>query len=199
MTFTPIMFARHSQAETPADNVLQANNDTAIMDFSGTEAIPFLTAILGLDINKLTASGLGLRSSLDDDLTSSYAYALYYFNETAFRFVLGKDASVQLQSLINEQQLRYDIDYVMRDDLSALTLSGEQAFDALVDSFKLTPGLRLSDMRSCYGAQSGEVFITAIDNQATQQFQLVARQAELDKWQTHLQQLGFDLALANVA
>ena len=52
---------------------------------------------------------------------------------------------------------------------------------------------------SCYGAQSGEVFITAIDNQATQQFQLVARQAELDKWQTHLQQLGFDLALANVA
>ena len=71
------MFARHSQAETPADNVLQANNDTAIMDFSGTEAIPFLTAILGLDINKLTASGLGLRSSLDDDLTSSYACALY--------------------------------------------------------------------------------------------------------------------------
>ena len=54
------------------------------MDFSGTEAIPFLTAILGLDINKLTASGLGLRSSLDDDLTSSYAYALYYFNETLF-------------------------------------------------------------------------------------------------------------------
>ena len=78
-------------------------------------------------------------------------------------------------------------------------IMSKRAFDALVDSFKLTQGLRLSDMRSCYGAQSGEVFITAIDNQATQQFQLVARQAELDKWQTHLQQLGFDLALANVA
>ena len=82
---------------------------------------------------------------------------MYYFNETAFRFVLGKDASVQLQSLINEQQLRYDIDYVMRDDLATLTLSGEQAFDTLVDAFKLTPGLRLADAQLCYGAQSGEV------------------------------------------
>ena len=199
MTFTPIMFARHSQIDAPQSNILQADNNSVAIDFSGTEAIPFLTTILGLDLNKLTASGLGLKGTLDGDLNSSYSFTLYYFSETAFRFVLHTDASAQLQSLICEQQLRYDIEFVVRNDLATLTLSGEHAFDVLVDAFKLTPGLRLSDATSCYGAQSGEVFITAIDKQSQQYFQLVAKLPELEKWQTYLQQRGFAMSLAEVA
>ncbi|WP_394191748.1 hypothetical protein [Pseudoalteromonas atlantica] len=199
MTFTPIMFARHSQLEAPQSNMLQADNNSVVIDFSGTEAIPFLTAILGLDLNKLTASGLGLKGTLDGDLNSTYSFALYYFSETAFRFVLHSDASAQLQSLICEQQLRYDIEFVVRSDLAVLTLCGEQAFDTLIDAFKLTPGLRLSNATSCYGAQSGEVFITAIDKQSQQYFQLVAKTPALAKCQATLQQRGFDLTLPEVA
>ena len=199
MTFTPIMFARHSQIEVPQSNTMQDDKISVVIDFSGTEAIPFLTTILGLDLNKLTASGLGLKGTLDGDLNSNYSFALYYFSATAFRFVLHNDGAAQLQALISEQQLRYDIEFVVRSDLAALTLSGERAFDALVDAFKLTPGLRLSDATSCYGAQSGEVFITAINKQSQQYFQLVAKAAELTKWQMNLQQRGFAMSLAEVA
>ncbi|MFK3861249.1 hypothetical protein [Pseudoalteromonas rhizosphaerae] len=199
MTFSPIMFARHSQIEAADSNMLQLNTNTVVIDFSGTEAIPFLTTILGLDLNKLTASGLGVKGTLDGDLNSNYSFALYYFSATAFRFVLHTDAAAQLQALISEQQLRYDIEFVTRTDLATLTLSGEQAFDALVEAFKLTPGLRLSDTNSCYGTQSGEVFITAIDKQSIQYFQLVAKASELTKWQTYLQQRGFDMSLPDVA
>ncbi|BDF93449.1 MULTISPECIES: hypothetical protein [Pseudoalteromonas] len=199
MTFTPIMFARHSQLDAPQSNMLQAENNSVVIDFSGTEAIPFLTTILGLDLNKLTASGLGIKGTLDDDLNSTYSFALYYFSETAFRFVLHSDGAAQLQALISEQQLRYDVEFVIRTDLATLTLSGEQAFDALVNAFKLTPGLRLSDANSCYGAQSGEVFITAIEKQSQQYFQLLAKAPELTKWQVYLQQHGFDLSLSDVA
>ncbi|WP_149983215.1 hypothetical protein [Pseudoalteromonas rhizosphaerae] len=199
MTFSPIMFARHSQIEVADSNMLQVNTNTVVIDFSGTEAIPFLTTILGLDLNKLTASGLGVKGTLDGDLNSNYSFALYYFSATAFRFVLHTDAAAQLQALISEQQLRYDIEFVTRTDLATLTLSGEQAFDALVEAFKLTPGLRLSDTNSCYGTQSGEVFITAIDKQSIQYFQLVAKAPELTKWQAYLQQRGFDMSLPDVA
>ncbi len=193
------MFARHSQLDAPQSNMLQAENNSVVIDFSGTEAIPFLTTILGLDLNKLTASGLGIKGTLDDDLNSTYSFALYYFSETAFRFVLHSDGAAQLQALISEQQLRYDVEFVIRTDLATLTLSGEQAFDALVNAFKLTPGLRLSDANSCYGAQSGEVFITAIEKQSQQYFQLLAKAPELTKWQVYLQQHGFDLSLSDVA
>jgi hypothetical protein len=199
MTFSPIMFARHSQLDAPQSNQLQGDKNAMVIDFSGTEAIPFLSAILGLELNKLTASGLGLKGSLDGDLNSTYSFALYYFSETAFRFVLHSDASEQLQSLISEQQLRYDIEFVVRHDLATLTLCGEQAFDTLVDVFKLTPGLRLSNENSCYGAQSGDVFITAIDKQAQQYFQLIAKAPVLVNWQAQLEQRGFVLALADVA
>ena len=193
------MFARHSQLDAPQSNMLQAENNSVVIDFSGTEAIPFLTTILGLDLNKLTASGLGIKGTLDDDLNSTYSFALYYFSETAFRFVLHSDGAAQLQALISEQQLRYDVEFVIRTDLATLTLSGEQAFDALVNAFKLTPGLRLSDANSCYGAQSGEVFITAIEKQSQQYFQLLAKAPELTKWQMYLQQHGFELSLSDVA
>ncbi|CAM4373253.1 hypothetical protein [Pseudoalteromonas ostreae] len=199
MTFSPIMFARHSQIEAADSNMLQVNTNNMVIDFSGTEAIPFLTTILGLDLNKLTASGLGVKGSLDGDLNSNCSFALYYFSATAFRFVLHTVAAAQLQALICEQQLRYDIEFVTRIDLATLTLAGELAFDTLVDAFKLTPGLRLSDINSCYGTQSGEVFITAIDKQSIQHFQLVAKAPELTKWQTYLQQRGFDMLLPSVA
>lgn len=191
MTFNPIMFARHSNANSAVINALQANNSTVVMDFSGSEASVFLSSILGHDLTKLTASGLGLKGTLDGDFNSDFSYAVYYFSETAFRFVLPHSASLQLQSLINEQQLRFDIDYVIRTDLTSFTLSGENAFDTLVDAFKLTPGLRLSDTQLCYGAQSGEVFITAIDNKDEQHFVLIAKAPELQKWQSYMQTQGF--------
>jgi aminomethyltransferase len=193
MTFNPIMFARHSNAASAVTNAVQANNNLVVMDFSGSETSVFLSTILGLDLTKLTASGLGLKGTLDGDLNSDYSFAVYYFSETAFRFVLPHSASLQLQALINEQQLRFDIDYVLRSDLATLALCGENAFDTLISAFKLTPGLRLSNPQLCYGAQSGEVFITAIDKNDEQHFVLVAKQQELLKWQQHLQAQGFAL------
>ena len=144
MTFNPIMFARHSNASSAVTNALQTNNNHVVMDFSGTETSVFLSTILGLDLTKLTASGLGLKGTLDGDYNSDYSFAVYYFSETAFRFVLPHNASLQLQALINEQQLRFDIDYVVRTDLASFILSGDNAFDTLVNAFKLTPGLHLS-------------------------------------------------------
>jgi hypothetical protein len=199
MTFSPIMFARHSNANSAVLNSLQANNEQVVIDFSGTEATVFLSTILGHDLTKLTTSGLGFIGTLDGDLNSNYGYAVYYFSETAFRFVLPHQAGLQLQALMNEQQLRFDIDYVVRSDLATLSLSGSDAFDALVEAFKLTPGLRLSDSQLCYGAQSGEVFITALDKNQQQQFVLVAKASELKKWQQHLQKLGFTLIQGKAA
>ncbi|MCQ8889290.1 hypothetical protein NQT72_07180 [Pseudoalteromonas carrageenovora] len=193
MTFNPIMFARHSNASSAVTNALQTSNAHVVMDFSGTETSVFLSTILGLELTKLTASGLGLKGTLDGDYNSQYSFAVYYFSETAFRFVLPHSASLQLQALINEQQLRFDIDYVIRTDLSTFTLSGNNAFDALIDAFKLTPGLRLSNPQLCYGAQSGDVFITAIDKNDEQHFVLVAKQQELQKWQSYMQAQGFAL------
>ena len=181
MTFSPIMFARHSKANSAVINSLQASNNHVVIDFSGTEASVFLSNILGHDLTKLTASGLGLIGTLDGDFNSDYSYAVYCFSETAFRFILPHCASLQLQALINEQQLRYDIDYVMRTDLASFILSGSNAFDSIVEAFKLTPGLRLSDAQLCYGTQSGDVFITAINKNDQQQFVLVAKTPEAAK------------------
>ena len=193
MTFSPIMFARHSKANSAVINSLQASNNHVVIDFSGTEASVFLSNILGHDLTKLTASGLGLIGTLDGDFNSDYSYAVYCFSETAFRFILPHCASLQLQALINEQQLRYDIDYVMRTDLASFILSGSNAFDSIVEAFKLTPGLRLSDAQLCYGTQSGDVFITAINKNDQQQFVLVAKTPELQKWQKYMQAQGFAL------
>ncbi|MBH0070472.1 MULTISPECIES: hypothetical protein [Pseudoalteromonas] len=193
MTFSPIMFARHSKANSAVINSLQASNNHVVIDFSGTEASVFLSNILGHDLTKLTASGLGLIGTLDGDFNSGYSYAVYCFSETAFRFILPHCASLQLQALINEQQLRYDIDYVMRTDLASFILSGSNAFDSIVEAFKLTPGLRLSDAQLCYGTQSGDVFITAINKNDQQQFVLVAKTPELQKWQEYMQAQGFAL------
>lgn len=193
MTFSPIMFARHSKANSAVINSLQTSNNHVVIDFSGTEASVFLSNILGHDLTKLTASGLGLIGTLDGDFNSDYSYAVYCFSETAFRFILPHCASLQLQALINEQQLRYDIDYVMRTDLASFILSGSNAFDSIVEAFKLTPGLRLSDAQLCYGTQSGDVFITAINKNDQQQFVLVAKTPELQKWQEYMQAQGFAL------
>jgi aminomethyltransferase len=187
------MFARHSNANSAVINALQANNSHVVIDFSGSEASVFLSAILGHDLTKLTASGFGFKGTLDGDLNSDFSYAVYYFSETAFRFVLPVSASLQLQALINEQQLRYDIDFVVRTDLATFSLTGSNAFDTLVDAFKLTPGLRLADAQLCYGAQSGEVFVTAVDKNNEQQFIVIAKTPTLDKWQQYMQQQGFSV------
>lgn len=187
------MFARHTNSANAVTNCVHANNSTDIIDFSGSEASIFLSTILGINLTKLTASGFGLRGTLDDELYSEHSFCVYYFSETAFRFVLPHKASLQLQSLINEQQLRFDIDYVNRTDLTSFTLSGENAFETLVNAFKLTPGLRLSDSLLCYGAQSGDVFVTAIDKKEEQHFVLIAKTAELQQWQSYMQDKGFAL------
>ena len=199
MTFNPIMFARHSNANSAVINALQANNSHVVIDFSGSEASVFLSAILGHDLTKLTVSGFGFKGTLDGDLNSDFSYAVYYFSETAFRFVLPVNASLQLQALINEQQLRYDIDFVVRTDLATFTLKGDNAFDTLVEAFKLTPGLRLADAQLCYGAQSGDVFVTAVDQNNEQQFIVIAKTATLDKWQQYMQQQGFSVTNTQAA
>ena len=71
------MFARHSNANSAVINALQANNSTVVMDFSGSEASVFLSSILGHDLTKLTASGLGLKGTLDGDFYSDFSYAVY--------------------------------------------------------------------------------------------------------------------------
>ena len=68
-----------------------------------------------------------------------------------------------------------------------------------VNAFKLTPGLRLSNAQLCYGAQSGDVFITAIDKNDEQHFVLVAKQQELQKWQSYMQAQGFALMHSEAA
>ena len=193
------MFARHSNANSAVINALQADNSQIVIDFSGSEASVFLSAILGHDLTKLTARGFGFKGTLNGDLNADFSYCVYYFSETAFRFVLPVNASLQLQALINEQQLRYDIDAVVRTDLHTFTLTGSRAFDTLVDAFKLTPGLRISDPQLCYGAQSGDVFITAIDKNDEQQFVLVAKAATLGKWQQFMQGEGFSVTHTSAA
>ena len=81
----------------------------------------------------------------------------------------------------------------MRTDLASFILSGSNAFDSIVEAFKLTPGLRLSDAQLCYGTQSGDVFITALNKNDQQQFVLVAKTPELQKWQEYMQAQGFAL------
>ncbi|MBQ4832098.1 hypothetical protein J8L70_02475 [Pseudoalteromonas sp. MMG010] len=193
MTFNPIMFAHHSNVQSAVVNALHNNNDDIILDFSGSEASLFLSTILGHDLAKLTASGFGFKGTLDGDYQSLYSYCVYYFSDTAYRFILKQAACHQLQALMNEQQLRFDIDYVVRSDLTTLTLSGNNAFNTLVDAFKLTPGIRLSNDKLCYGAQSGEVFVTAFAHNNEQQFLLAAKADDLQKWQQYLQNKGFDL------
>jgi aminomethyltransferase len=88
---------------------------------------------------------------------------------------------------------------VVRTDLATFTLKGDNAFDTLVEAFKLTPGLRLADAQLCYGAQSGDVFVTAVDQNNEQQFIVIAKTATIDKWQQYMQQQGFSVTNTQAA
>lgn len=189
MTFAPTMFAKHRQGIAPVVNSMVATKNLMVLDFSGFETTPFLNQVLGLNLNKLMAPGLGVKGQL----VSGEVFAVYYFSETAYRFVVDINDVEQFKSLISQNEHDYDIELVVRDDLNVATLSGQQAFDTLIQSFELTPGLRLSDDQVCYGRQSGEVFVTALLVGDEQQYQLIAQHPTLEKWQGVLQQQGFSL------
>ncbi|MBQ4848392.1 hypothetical protein [Pseudoalteromonas sp. MMG005] len=189
MTFAPTMFAKHRQGTAPVANSMVATHSLVVLDFSGFETTPFLSQVLGLNLNKLIAPGLGVKGQL----VSGEYFAIYYFSETAYRFVVNADAIASFKALIEQHDHEYDIELVVRDDLNINTLSGQHAFDTLVNSFALTPGLRLSDKQVCYGRQSGEVFVTSLLESGEQQYQLIALQSTLDKWQSVLGEQGFHL------
>ncbi|MCF6435434.1 hypothetical protein [Pseudoalteromonas sp. MMG022] len=189
MTFAPTMFAKHRQGCTPAVNSMTMTQDLTVLDFSGFEATPFLNQQMGLNLNKLMAPGLGIQGKLD----GGQSYCVYYFSETAYRFVVESSAVAILEQFVAAHVEDYDIELVVRDDLAITTVSGQQAFETLVNSFELTPGLRLSDEQVCYGRQSGEVFVTSLLEQGEQRYQLIAQLPTLNKWQATLQAQGFDL------
>ncbi|TMO60624.1 hypothetical protein [Pseudoalteromonas aurantia] len=189
MTFAPTMFAKHRQGTAPAANSMVATHNLVILDFSGFETTPFLNQVLGLNLNKLMAPGLGIKGQL----VSGEYFAVYYFSETAYRFVVDVESVTSFKALIGQHEHDYDIELVVRDDLNVSTLSGQQAFDTLVSSFELTPGIRISDEQACYGRQSGEVFVTSLLESGEQQYQLIALKPTLEKWQGVLQQQGFSL------
>ncbi|NOU51499.1 hypothetical protein HG263_13260 [Pseudoalteromonas sp. JBTF-M23] len=189
MTFAPTMFAKHRQGTAPVVNTMVATQNLTVLDFSGFEATPFLNQQMGLNLNKLMAPGLGIQGQLD----GGQQYSVYYFSETAYRFVVDADAVVILEQFVAKHVEDYDIELVVRDDLAITTLSGQQAFDTLISSFELTPGLRLSDELVCYGRQSGEVFVTSLLEEGEQRYQLIAQSPVINKWQATLQAQGFNL------
>jgi aminomethyltransferase len=189
MTFSASMFAKHRQGTAPALNTLALDSAQLVLDFSGFETTPFLNQVLGINLNKLLAPGLGIKGQL----ASGAAFTVYYFSETAYRFVIDAAHADELQNLVEAHHSDYDIELVARNDLSMSTLSGELAFDTIIKQFALTPGLRLSDDQVCYGRQSGDVFVTALLNDDLQQYQLIAQTDTLNKWHQQLQAQGFSL------
>ncbi|MFC3031031.1 hypothetical protein ACFOEE_00600 [Pseudoalteromonas fenneropenaei] len=189
MPFAATMFAKHTLGQNTPVNQLLANGNVTVLDFSGFEATPFLQAELGLTLTKLMAPGLGLQGQL----ATGEAFTLYYFSDTAYRFIAATSAMQALLKLFNTFSVDYDIAYLVRDDLSVATLTGSSAFDSLVETFDLTPGLQLTDRQLCYGAQSGDVFVTALLAGEEKQFQLISQHEHLPKWQAHWQDKGFSL------
>jgi len=189
MTFSASMFAKHRQGTAPALNTLALDSAQLVLDFSGFETTPFLNQVLGINLNKLLAPGLGVKGQL----ASGAAFTVYYFSETAYRFVIEQNHADELQNLVEAHHSDYDIELVARKDLSMSILSGEQAFDTIIKQFGLTPGLRLSDEQVCYGRQSGEVFVTSLLADDLQQYQLIAQTDTLNKWHQQLQEQGFSL------
>ncbi len=121
MTFSASMFAKHRQGTAPALNTLALDSAQLVLDFSGFETTPFLNQVLGINLNKLLAPGLGIKGQL----VSGAAFTVYYFSETAYRFVIEQNHADELQNLVEAHHSDYDIELVARKDLSMSTLSGE--------------------------------------------------------------------------
>ncbi|AOT06824.1 hypothetical protein [Pseudoalteromonas luteoviolacea] len=187
MTFSPIIFAKHRQGTVPAANAYRALAGQVVLDFSGFETTPFLNQELDINLNKLIAPGLGIQGSF----ANGHRYAVYYFSETAYRFILDQDAAHTLQALVDQHEQDYDIELMRRDDLAIAQLSGAAAFESLLTHFSLTPGLGISDLQACYGKQSGDVFITTLLQDGVQQHQLIAQPEPLSLWQKKLSDAGF--------
>ncbi|MCG7563426.1 MULTISPECIES: hypothetical protein [Pseudoalteromonas] len=187
MMSTPIIFAKHRQGTVAAENRLFSPQDLVVLDFSGFETTPFLNQELGLNLNKLMAPGLGVQGLL----VGGQSFAVYYFSETAYRFVLSESAAQALSALVSKHDSDYDIELVRRSDLAIAQLSGQAALETVLNSFSLTPGLQISDELACYGKQSGDVFVTTLVQQGQQHYQLIANQESLSLWQARLVEQGF--------
>ncbi|TMP29273.1 hypothetical protein CWB99_02500 [Pseudoalteromonas rubra] len=187
MMSTPIIFAKHRLGTVAAENRIFSPQDLVVLDFSGFETTPFLNQELGLNLNKLMAPGLGVQGQL----AGAQSFAVYYFSETAYRFVLSEDAAQALTALVSKHDSDYDIELVRRSDLAITQLSGQAALETVLNSFSLTPGLQISDLQACYGKQSGDVFVTTLVQQGQQQYQLIANQESLSLWQARLAEQGF--------
>ncbi|KNC67772.1 hypothetical protein [Pseudoalteromonas ardens] len=187
MMSTPIIFAKHRQGTVAAENRLFSPQDLVVLDFSGFETTPFLNQELGLNLNKLMAPGLGVQGLL----VGGHSFAVYYFSETAYRFVLSESAARALSALVSKHDSDYDIELVRRSDLAIAQLSGQAALETVLNSFSLTPGLQISDELACYGKQSGDVFVTTLVQQGQQHYQLIANQESLSLWQARLAEQGF--------
>ncbi|MBQ4811758.1 hypothetical protein A7985_13450 [Pseudoalteromonas luteoviolacea] len=189
MTFSPIIFAKHRQGTVPAQNAYRKLECQVVIDFSGFETTPFLNKELGINLNKLIAPGLGIQGVF----ANGDSYAVYYFSETAYRFVLGQEAANTLVALVAEHEHEYDIELMRRDDLMIGQICGQSAFDSLLTHFSLTPGLGISDLQACYGKQSGDVFVTTLLQDGVQQHQLIAQSKPLTVWQEKLSADGFSI------
>jgi hypothetical protein len=189
MSLAPTMFAKHRHGFVAKSNEITTAEELLVLDFFGYETTPFLSQILGLNLNQLMAPGLGIKSQL----ANGDKFSVFYFSETAYRFIIHRNSLGNVQTLIESHANDFDIELVARHDLAIARLTGLQAFDTLIDSFALTPGLRLSDEAICYGRQSKDVFVTALLEQGEQQYQLIAQQPTLQKWLSTLQKQGFSL------
>jgi aminomethyltransferase len=116
---------------------------------------------------------------------------VYYFSESAYRIIVNTTQPALFSSWLSPFEDIYDIDIINRSDLAVMLVSGDDAFDMLVEQFKFTPGIRLSDSQQRFGAQSGRVFVTAVHANERNSYELLASPTELANWQQEFTKLGF--------
>ncbi|WP_052380271.1 MULTISPECIES: hypothetical protein [unclassified Pseudoalteromonas] len=195
MILNTTMFANHVlDSDTQIEN---ANNFTfhpqkQVLDIGGSAALPFLRHILDSDVVKLTAPGMGIQSTLRPKNTDfEVQLDVYYFSESAYRIIVNTTQPALFNAWLSPFEDIYDIDIINRSDLAVMLVSGDDAFDMLVEQFKFTPGIRLSDSQQRFGAQSGRVFVTAVHANERNSYELLASPTELANWQQEFTKLGF--------
>ncbi|SFD71403.1 hypothetical protein [Pseudoalteromonas denitrificans] len=195
MIINTTMFASHVLGSEP--QIKNANNFTfhpqkQVLDIGGSAALPFLRNILDADVAKLTAPGMGLQTKLrPGNADFEVMLDVYYFSESAFRIIANTEHPELFNAWLIQHEEDFDIDIIKRSDLTVMLVSGDDAFDVLVEQFKFTPGIRLSCSQQRFGAQSGRVFVTAVYTKEHNGYELLASPTELANWQQEFTKLGF--------